>query len=61
MNGEKISALDFTNTILASGFEHHYPVAKGDYCDEVAELNAWLGIGAIEKIRYKDHLQEAKR
>lgn len=61
LNGEKISALDFTNTVLASGFEHHYPVAKGDYCDEVAELNAWLGIGAIEKMQYKDYLQEAKR
>ena len=57
MNGEEISALDFSNTILTSGFEHHYPVAMGDLYDEVAELNAWLGIGSLKKIKYADHLE----
>lgn len=58
LNGEQIGALDFTNTILSSGFEHHYPVALGDYADAVAEMNAWLGIPAVKKIAYRDCLQE---
>lgn len=57
LNGERIGALDFTNTILSSGFEHHYPVAWGDYSAEITEMNKWLGIKPVTKIEYKDYLQ----
>lgn len=57
LNGKSIGALDFTNTVLAGGFEHHYPVALGDWSDEVAEMNAWLGIKPVEKIAYENYLQ----
>lgn len=60
MNGEKIGALDFANTVLSTGFEHHYPVAQGNLSEEVAELNAWLGIKPIQKIEYKNYLQESE-
>ncbi len=57
LNHEKISALDFTNTILASGFEHHYPIAAGNVSDAVTEMNNWLGIKPVKKIAYADYLQ----
>ena len=60
LNGKPISARDFTNTILSSGFEHHYPIAWGDLSDEVAEMNAWLGIKPITKIPYENYLQTAE-
>lgn len=60
LNGKPIGALDFTNTILSSGFEHHYPVAWGDWSDEIAEMNKWLGIKPITKIPYENYLQDAE-
>ena len=60
LNGEPIGALDLVNTILASGFEHHYPIAWGDLSDEIAEMNKWLGIRPIQKIVYKNYLQDAE-
>lgn len=57
LNGKQIGALDFTNTILSGGFEHHYAVATGDYGDEIAEMNKWLGIKSIKKISYENYLQ----
>lgn len=58
LNGKKIGALDFTNTILSGGFEHHYPIAWGDWSDEVAEMNKWLGIKPVKKIAYENYLQD---
>lgn len=60
LNGKKINALDFTNTILSGGFEHHYPVAWGDFSDEIAEMNKWLGIKPVKKIPYENYLQDAE-
>ncbi len=57
LNGKDISAQDFTNTILAGGFEHHYPVAIGRYGDILAEVCAWLDIKPVTKIPYADYLQ----
>lgn len=57
LNGQDISAQDFTNTILSGGFEHHYPIALGHYSDILAEVCAWLDIKPIKKILYKDYLQ----
>ncbi len=58
LNGKPIGALDFTNTILAGGFEHHYPVAWGNWSDEIAEMNKWLGIKPVTKISYENYLQD---
>lgn len=58
LNGKDIGALDFTNTILSGGFEHHYPVAWGDLGDEIAEMNKWLGIKPIGRINYENYLQD---
>jgi len=55
LNGEDISALDLVNTILVSGFQHHYPIVIGDFNDEVKELSNWLGLAPIPKIGYTDY------
>ena len=60
LNGKSVSALDFTNTILSGGFEHHYPIAWGDYSDEIAEMNKWLGIKPVRKIVYENYLQDSE-
>ncbi len=60
LNGKPIGALDFTNTILSGGFEHHYPVALGDWSDEIAEMNKWLGIKPVKKISYENYLQTSE-
>lgn len=57
LNGEAISARDLVNTILTSGFEHHYPIAVGEYGDVIQEMTAWLGLDRIEKREYRDYLQ----
>ena len=55
-NGEDISAEDLVNTILVTGFQHHFPAVIGDFDDEVKEFAAWLGLSPIEKVAYKDYL-----
>ena len=54
---ESITAKDLVNTILCTGFQHHFPVIKGDYTAEIKEFAAWLGLAPIKKIPYADYLQ----
>ena len=56
-NGEDITAKDLVNTILVNGFQHHFPVIKGDYTAEIKEFAAWLGLTPIKKVPYADYLQ----
>lgn len=58
LNGKSIGALDMANTILSGGFEHHYPVAWGDWSEEITEMNKWLGIKPVKKIAYENYLQD---
>ena len=57
LNARKISALDFTNTILSQGTSHHYPISKGDYQAELLEIAAWLGLTPYQKTPYQKWLQ----
>lgn len=57
LNGTPIGAQDFINTVLVSGFEHHFPIVSGAWSDSVLELAAWLNISPIEAVSYKDYLQ----
>lgn len=57
LNGEAVSAKDLINTILCSGFQHHFPVVLGDYADEIQEFAAWCGLKSLKKIPYADYLQ----
>lgn len=57
LNGEKISSKDLLNTILVSGFQHHFPVIIGNYTNEIKEFAAWAGLTQIKKVEYADYLQ----
>lgn len=57
LNRAPLSARDFINTILVKRFQHHFPIALGDYTEEVLETAAWLGMGRIEKTPYENYLQ----
>lgn len=57
LNGKPINALDFFNTIMVHGFQHHFPMVKGDYTEEVMEVMAWLGLEGLEAVPYANYLQ----
>lgn len=57
LNCESISSTDFFNTIMVSGFQHHFPIVMGDYSEELMEVASWLGLNKIEKIPYANYLQ----
>ena len=57
LNGEAVSALDFVNTIMVKGFQHHFPIVMGDYSEELMEVMAWLNLKSVEKVPYQNYLQ----
>lgn len=58
MRGEEpVSALDFTNTVVVNGFEHHFPLAMGDLSEAVLEFAAWMDIKPLERVPYRNYLQ----
>ena len=57
LNRQSITARDFVNTLLVTGFQHHYPVISGDVTKEMLECGAWLDLSGVQEIRYQDYLQ----
>ena len=57
INGDAVSSRDLVNTLLTSGFPHHFPIVLGNYTDEIKELAAWLGLTSVKKVPYADYLQ----
>ena len=57
LNRKDITALNFFNTIMVHGFQHHFPMVKGDFTEEVMEVMAWLGLNPIEEVPYENYLQ----
>lgn len=55
--GNEVKALDLVNTVLSTGFQHHFPVVLGHYYEEVEEFCAWLGLKRIDMVPYADYLQ----
>jgi L-fucose isomerase-like protein len=58
MNGEAISSKDFMNTLLVNAIPHHLAFVDQDLTTEVNELCAWLGIGVMNPVSYRDYLQK---
>jgi len=56
---QSVSALDFVNTVMVSGFEHHFPLAKGDLCYELNEIASWLDLEPIKPVLYRPYLQRS--
>lgn len=44
---QAVTVQDLVNTIIHSGFQHHYPVAYGHLAGSWLELSSWLGIEPI--------------
>ncbi len=59
LNREKISAIDFVNTVLVNKFHHHYPVAFGDVTNEINEIASWISMGHINEVKYEDYFQDS--
>lgn len=57
LNREKINAVDFINTILVQGFQHHYPTVFGNITKELMEVAAWLDLKPVQAVGYEDYLQ----
>lgn len=58
INGrDPASALDLVNTVMVSGFEHHFPLAMGNLSDAVLEFAAWKDVTPLDKIPYGNVLQ----
>jgi len=57
LNLETISTQDLVQTIMSSGFQHHYPFGYGSQSAAALELGAWLGIEPIKKQTYSPYLK----
>jgi len=57
INTQPASVLDVTQTIMSSGFQHHYPFAYGDLAPAGLELAAWSGIQPIPYQSYSPFLK----
>jgi L-fucose isomerase-like protein len=59
LNGEAATVPDLIETLMGSGYQHHYPLAYGDLSGAALELAAWLGMRPIEAQRYRPYLTPA--
>jgi hypothetical protein len=58
LNRKPISAPDLVETLMASGYQHHYPVAYGGLGAGALELAAWLSIRPIQAQAYQPWLND---
>lgn len=56
LNGREIDLPDLVETLMHSGFQHHYPLAYGRLSAAALELASWLRISPLQKTDYTDHL-----
>jgi hypothetical protein len=57
LNNEPVTAVDLVQTLMASGYQHHYPLAYGELAEACLELASWLGVRPIPVERYTSHLK----
>ena len=58
MNAEPLTTADLVQSLMASGFQHHYPFVYGDLSETSLELCAWLGIVPVNVERYTAYLKQ---
>lgn len=56
LNGQKIKTIELVQTLMTSGYQHHYPLSYGSFSAAALELAAWLRIHAIPLVPYTDHV-----
>ena len=57
LNTEPIEVPDLVQTIMSSGFQHHYPLAYGELAEAALELGSWLGAEPIHRQTYSTYLR----
>ena len=57
LNGQGINIADLVQTIMISGFQHHYPLAYGSLGDAGLELCGWLGLEPLERQTYTPYVR----
>lgn len=56
MHGNGITAPELVQTLMRSGYQHHYPLSYGSLGRAAQEVCGWLGIAPIEIQAYTDYL-----
>ncbi|MCL1909626.1 MAG: hypothetical protein FWG05_01685 [Kiritimatiellaeota bacterium] len=56
-NGKPVKTLDFFNTVLTRGFQHHYPMMAGNLAAVCMEMASWLGLKMMRVCEYEDYKQ----
>jgi hypothetical protein len=57
LNTEKITIPELIQTLMVSGFQHHYPFAYGSLGEAGLEFCNWLGIEPIQKEPHANYLK----
>jgi hypothetical protein len=57
LNSEKITTPDLVQTLMVSGYQHHYPFAYGDLGEAGLELCGWLGIQPVPRENYTTYIR----
>jgi L-fucose isomerase-like protein len=57
LNSEKITTPDLVQTLMVSGYQHHYPFAYGYLGEAGLELCGWLGIHPVPKENYTPYIR----
>jgi hypothetical protein len=52
LNGNHVTVPELVQTLMVSGYQHHYPFAYGDLVDAATELCCWVGIAPIATEKY---------
>jgi len=42
---------------MVQGFQHHFPMVKGDFTEEIMEVMAWLDLKSVDAVPYENYLQ----
>ena len=61
LNNEPVKTADLVQTLMASGYQHHYPLAYGNLAEASLELAAWLKVKPITVERYTSFVKSAAR
>ncbi|GIV63888.1 MAG: hypothetical protein AB1457_12920 [Chloroflexota bacterium] len=57
MRGKRLGTLDLAETLLSSGFQHHYPLVYGRLENAFLEMAAWADIAEISPLNYTTYLK----
>ncbi len=57
MQGTKLDAKMFIETLIDNRIDHHFPVVYGDISNELYELSAWLKLKTAQPVEYVPYMK----